>query len=149
MRCKICSRADAKAINMELLSRQGRRSGAVVALAERLGVCRQTLWRHRKEHLQVYVSPRPVKEGGLSFEERARLLSQEAHRLLVQGENGLERSVMEQGLKAIAMRVRLLELEAKFASRPLTQKREEVSLEDPEEGKLAEKEFLEVVGGEK
>jgi hypothetical protein len=106
------------------------------------------LWRHRKFHLKVFTSKRPENTAEMSFEERAALLGREADRLQAQIEAGSPKEIAEQGLKALAMRIRLLELEAKFAGRPLTQQREEVSLEDPEEEAQAAKEFAEVVGGE-
>jgi hypothetical protein len=150
MRCRICTRPDAKAINLELLQRVGRRSGTVTAMAERLGVHRATLWRHRKEHLKIYTSRKPVKTEGLSFEERARLLSAEADRLLCQLENGMPRDIADQGLKALALRVKLLEMESRFAGRPMTAQREDASaLEDPDEEARAQREFEEVVGAEK
>jgi hypothetical protein len=148
MRCGICCRPDAKQINLELLQRAGRRTGTVVQMARRLGVARHTSWRHREEHLKIYVSKRPMKTEGLSFEERARLLGSEADRLQAQCENGAPRDVMDQALKSLALRVKLLELESRFAGRPMSQQREEMSLEDPEEASRAEREYMEVVGGE-
>ncbi len=149
MKCLICSRPDVKAINLELLQRTGRRSGTVTALAKRLGVHRVSLWRHRKEHLKIYVSKRPVKVEDLSFEERARLLSGEADRLVCQIENGMPKELGEQALRALTLRVKLLEMESRFAGRPMTQQRPTVeSLEDPDEESRVMKEFAEVVGGQ-
>jgi hypothetical protein len=148
MRCGICCRPDAKEINLQLLQRVGRRSGSVVAMAARLGVHRATLWRHRKYHLKIYVSKKPPKLDGLSFEERARLLSMDADRLQCQAENGLPGKQFEEAMRALALRVKLLELESRFAARPMTQQREEVSLEDPDEEARALKEFEEVCGAE-
>jgi hypothetical protein len=146
MRCKICTRPDAKAINLELLSRGGRRTGVIKQMAERLGVDRTILWRHRKEHLKIFVSKGPVETKHLSFEERARELGNEANRLQLQAENGAPRETMDQAFKGLAMRVKLLEMESRFAGRPLTQRRPEVSLEDPDDDERARKEFAEVVG---
>jgi Bacterial regulatory protein, Fis family len=146
MRCGICTRPDAKAINLELLQRAGRRTGVMTAMAKRLGVHRATLWRHKKEHLKIYTSKHPPKTKDLSFEERARLLSNDADRLQCQAENGLPREQMDQAMRALALRVKLLELESRFAGRPLTQERAEVSLEDPDEEARALREFQEVVG---
>jgi hypothetical protein len=146
MRCGICCRPDAKEINLRLLQRSGRRTGAVGQLAKELGVARQTLWRHRKEHLKIFVSKLPVKTADLSFEERARLLGAEADRLQLQAENGCPKDVMDQALKSLQMRMKLLEMESKFAGRPMTQQRPDVSLEDPEDEARALKEFEEVCG---
>jgi hypothetical protein len=147
MRCGICTRPDVKAINLELLQRVGRRSGTVVAMAKRLGVHRATLWRHRKEHLKIYVSKIPPKTTDLSFEERARLLAVDADRLQCQSENGLPTIQFEQAMRALMLRVKLLEMESRFAGRPMTQKRDAVeSLEDPEEEARALREFQEVCG---
>ena len=146
MRCKICCRSDVKEVNLELLQRVGRRVGTVMMMAKRLGVDRATLWRHRKFHLKIYTSRKPIDTKDLSFEERARLLAMEADRLQLQVENGVPREVADQGLKALALRVKLLELEAKFAGRPMTQKREAVDLTDPDEETQALKEFEEVCG---
>jgi hypothetical protein len=121
----------------------------VVAMAKRLGVHRATLWRHRKEHLKIYVSKQPVKTTDLSFEERARLLAVDADRLQCQAENGLPAKQFEQSMKALALRTKLLEMESRFAGRPMTQRSEPVELEDPEEEARALKEFQEVVGSEK
>ena len=149
MKCGICCRADAREINLELLQRVGRRSGSVAVMAKRLGVHRATLWRHRKEHLKIYTSRKPVKLEGLSFEERARLLAGEADRIQCQIENGASREVADQGLKALAMRIKLLEMESRFAGRPMTEKRPAAeSLEDPDEAARVEREFREVVGTE-
>lgn len=150
MKCNICCRPDAKEINLELLQRAGRRTGTIGAMAQKLGVARQTLWRHRKEHLKIYVSKRPMKTEGLSFEERARLLGREADRLLCQVENGAPRDLMDQGLKLLTLRMKALDLEAKFSGTTIKSK-EQVGevLEDPEEEKRARMEFEEVVGGEK
>ena len=146
MGCMICTRPDVKAINLELLSRAGRRTGVVVAMAKRLNCSRQVLWRHRKEHLKLYMSKRPENSAQMSFEERAALLGREADRLQCQAENGASKDWMDQALKSLALRVRLLEMEARFAGRPLTQQREEASLEDPEDEARAVAEFEEVVG---
>jgi predicted metalloprotease len=132
---------------LELLQRVGRRSGSVVAMAKRLGVHRATLWRHRKEHLKIFVSKKPVKLEGLSFEERARLLAMEADRLQVQLENGAPRDVVDGAMRTLTLRVKLLEMESKFSGKPLTQKKDEIeSLEDPEEEAKALREFQEVCG---
>jgi hypothetical protein len=145
MRCAICSRPDAKQINLELLQRTGRRSGSVSLLAKRLGVHRASLWRHRKEHLKIYVSKIPPKLKDLSFEERARLLAMDADRLQCQSENGLPTIQFEQGMRALALRVKLLEMESRFAGRPMTQKRDAVeALEDPEELERARLEYEEL-----
>jgi hypothetical protein len=146
MGCMICTRPDVKAINLELLSRAGRRTGVVVAMAKRLNCSRQVLWRHKKFHLKVFTSKRPENTAQMSFEERARLLSAEGDRLQAQAENGAPRDLVDQAMRALALRVKLLELEAKFAGRPLTQQREEGSLEDPNEELRVMKEFEEVVG---
>jgi hypothetical protein len=149
MGCMICTRPDVKEINLALLQRAGRRTGVVVAMAKKLGCSRQVVWRHRKEHLKLYMSKRPENTAEMSFEERAALLGREADRLQCQCENGAPRELVDQALKSLTLRMRLLEMEARFAGRPLTQQREEVSLEDPEEEAQAAKEFAEVVGGEK
>jgi len=146
MGCMICTRPDVKAINLELLSRAGRRTGVVVAMAKKLNCSRQVLWRHRKQHLKVYMSKRPENIAGMSFEERAALLGREADRLQCMTENGMPKGLVDQALKSLAMRIRLLEMEAKFAGRPLTQQREEGSLDDPDEEQKVMKEFEEVVG---
>jgi hypothetical protein len=146
MRCGICTRPDAKEINLQLLQRSGRRTGMVAVMAKKLGVHRATLWRHKKEHLKIYTSKHPPKTKDLSFEERARLLSDDADRLQCQSENGLPREQMDQAMRALALRVQLLELESRFAGRPLTQKGGEVSLEDPEEESIAMREYQEIVG---
>lgn len=148
MRCGICCRPDAKEINLELLQRTGRRTGVMTAMAKRLGVHRATLWRHRKEHLKILVSKLPPKTKDLSFEERAQFLAGEADRLQCQCENGAPRDVIQQAMQALGLRVKLLEMESRFAGRPLTQKRDEVSLEDPEEEARALREYQEVVGDE-
>jgi hypothetical protein len=148
MRCGICTRPDAKEINLELLQRVGRRSGMVVAMAKRLGVHRATLWRHRKEHLKIYVNKIPPKITDLSFEERARLLAVDADRLQCQSENGLPTIQFEQAMRALTLRVKLLEMESRFAGRPTTQKRAEASLEDPGELERARKDYLEICGTE-
>jgi len=147
MRCGICCRPDAKEINLQLLQRAGRRTGAVGMLAKKLGVARQTLWRHRKEHLKIYVSKRPMKTEGLSFEERARLLGAEADRLMCQCENGAPRDVMDQALKSLALRMKSLEMEAKFSGKGI-RPAEEVTLVDPDEEARVIREFEEVVGGD-
>jgi hypothetical protein len=147
MRCLICTRPDVKEINLALLQRSGRRTGVMVALSKKLGVHRATLWRHRKEHLKIYVSKHPPKTEGLSFEERAALLGREADRLQCQAENGLPRSQMDQAMRALALRVKLLELEARVSGRAVTP-RDEAELVDPEDDARALREFQEVVGGE-
>lgn len=149
MKCGICLRPDAKEINLELLQRVGRRSGSVVVMAERLGVHRATLWRHRKFHLKINTSREPTDITTLSFEERARLLAEDAERLQQQSNLGAPRDLVEQGLKALTLRVKLLEMEARFAGRPMTSQRPSAaSLEDPDEASRAEREFNEVVGTE-
>jgi hypothetical protein len=149
MKCGICTRVDAKKINLELLQRVGRRSGSVVAMARRLGVHRTTLWNHRKNHLKIYTSPKPVKLEGLSFEERARLLAMEADRLQVQLENGAPRDVVDGAMRTLTLRVKLLEMESKFSGKPLTQRKDEVeSLENPGELEQARADYLELYGPE-
>jgi hypothetical protein len=75
------------------------------------------LWRHRRFHLKIFVSKQPVKAEGLTFEERARSLGAEADRLQCQCENGAPRDVMDQALKSLTLRMKSLELEAKFAGK--------------------------------
>lgn len=117
-------------------------------MAKKLGVHRSTLWRHRKEHLRMYLSKKPAKTAELSFEERARLLATDADRLQCMCENGLPGKQFDEAMRALALRVRLLEMEAKFAGRPMTQKREPIELEDPDETAQVLREFEEVVGTE-
>lgn len=145
-RCFICTHTDVKAINLQLLQRAGRRAGTVAALAKKLGISRQVLWRHRKEHLKIYVSKVPPKLEGLSFEERARLLGSEADRLQAQCENGAPKDLMDQAMRALQLRVKLLELESRLSGRPMAPK--EAELEDPEEESRAMREYQEVVGGD-
>ena len=149
MRCGICCRPDVKQINLQLLQRQGRRTGTVVAMAKRLNVTRQTLWRHRKEHLKLFVSKQRPKTEGLSFEERARLLGSDADRLQCQCENGAPRDVVDQALKLLTLKMKSLELEAKFSGTTIRSKEEVAGvLEDPAEEERVIREFEEVVGGD-
>ncbi len=147
MRCLICNRADVKEINIELLQRTGRRTGTVTAMAERLGIDRTTLWRHRKFHLRMYLSRKAPKLSELSFEERARLLAFEADRLQCMVENGLDKTQADQAMRSLALRVKLLSMESEFSGRPSKQKPPDaVLLEDPEEEARVMREFKEVVG---
>lgn len=117
MKCNICTRPDVKEINLVLLSRQGRRTGIFTAMARKLGVARQTLWRHRKEHLRIDVSREAPKRKNLTFEERVAMLESEADRLQAQAENGAPKEVVEQALKALGIRMKLLQLEARLSGR--------------------------------
>jgi hypothetical protein len=149
MRCLICTREDAAAVNLELLKRVGRSTGRIAMLAKKLKVSRQTLWRHRKEHLKIHVSKQRPKVEGLSFEERARQLAMEAERIQVQLENGLPRVDTDQALKTVALRLKALEMEARFSGQGFRSKEEvALSLKDPEEEARVMKEFQEVVGGD-
>jgi hypothetical protein len=157
MRCGICTRPDAKQINLELLQRTGRRTGVMTAMAARLGICRQTLWRHRKYHLKIYVSrTRPPK--ATSLEGRATELGAEADRLQMQIEAGAPRDQVAQALQALGLRLKALQLEGQLSGRlsggraterSLTMTlggAPEAALEDPDEETRARKEFEEVVG---
>jgi len=145
----ICTRPDVKEINLALLQRAGRRTGVLGEMARRLGVARQTLWRHRKEHLKIFVSKHPPKVEGLSFEERARLLGSEADRLQAQCENGAPRDLIDQAMRALALRVKLLEMESRLSGKVRLKDEAVASLEDPEEDALVAREFQDVVGDEK
>ncbi len=98
---------------------------------------------------------------GLTLQERAALLGREADRIQCQMENGLPKEQGEQALKALAMRMKLLELEGKLAGvfgggrateRALAKELAAGGslLEDPaEEAARAKREYEEVVGSEK
>jgi hypothetical protein len=149
MRCGICCRPDAKEINLQLLQRSGRRTGVLTAMAQRLGVCRQTIWRHRRDHLRIFTSKKPGETKELSFEERARLLANETDKLQCQLENGLPGKQFEEAMRALTLRTKLLELESRFAGRPMTQKADPtISLEDPGELARAKADYHELYGPE-
>lgn len=116
MKCLICTNPKRAEIDALLLQRNGRRVGAVMALAAKLGISRGVLWRHRKKHLGLNVS-RAVDPKKLGFEGRARLLAEEADRLQRQVEAGLDRAQVNQAMKALALRVKLLQLEGMFAGK--------------------------------
>lgn len=144
MRCLICCRDDAREINLELLQRISSGPGTVARMAKRLGVHRATLWRHRKLHLKMYMKRGLANIADLSFEERARLLGTEAARIQVQAENGAPHVLVKELLEALTLRMKSLEMEAKFAGRAL--KRQAPVTEDFEEEERARREFAEVVG---
>jgi hypothetical protein len=159
MRCLICTRPDAKEINLELLRRVGRRTGVLTALANRLGVHRATLWRHRKEHLKIYVSrTRPPR--ATSLEGRAKELRVEADRLQMQIEAGAPKDQVAQELQALGLRMKALQLEGQLSGRLSGGRASEQrltmalggagaeALEDPSEEERARREFEEIVGTE-
>lgn len=166
MRCMICTHPEVKEINALLLQRSGRRVGVVTALARKMKISRQCIWRHRKEHLRMNTSRRVPKLEGMSFEARAALLAVEADRIQMQAENGAAPGVVNQAMKALGMRMKLLQLEAQLAGRlsggkgghAVNAKNLEEALrsaeaaaraeEDPAELAKAEREFQEVCGPE-
>ena len=146
MRCRICQRPDAQKINLELLARAGRHIGVVTSMAERLGVHRETLWRHRKFHLKMNTSRKVTKQAEMGFAERARHLGAEADRLQCMCENGMPKELVDRALKALMLRVKLLEMESRFAGRPADQREAEQVVLDADADRRAEQEYLEVVG---
>jgi hypothetical protein len=120
MGCVVCRHPEAKAINLILLQREGRRTGAIRELANRLKIRRETLWRHRKMHLMGKQAPsraeRTARRSRLSFRERAFELSQEALRLQMLIENGAAEAVTTPAIKVLAMRKGLLEMECRLDS---------------------------------
>jgi len=120
MGCVVCRHPEAKAINLILLQREGRRTGAIQELANRLKIRRETLWRHRKMHLMGKLSPtraeRTARKSRLSFRERAWELQEELRRLQVLIENGAPESATSAAIKVLAMRKGLLEMECRLDS---------------------------------
>ena len=118
MGCVVCRHPEAKAINLILLQREGRRTGAIQELANRLKIRRETLWRHRKMHLMGKLAPtraeRTARKSRLSFRERAWELSEELRRLQMLIENGAAETVTSPAIKVLAMRKGLLEMECRL-----------------------------------
>lgn len=164
MKCLICNRPDAKEIDRLLLSKAGLRSGVISSLAAKLDVDRTVLWRHRKFHLGMTMKRRGPKGEPTTLEEKAAALSAEAKRLQQMAESGMEKQEFERALRALNVRVRLLQVEGQLAGRlsggktaevtpqnvhlALKQANAEPVEEDPEELERARKEFLEVCGPE-
>jgi hypothetical protein len=160
MRCLICTHSDVKEINRALLERVGRRTGTVAAMAKKLGVSRQVLWRHRKEHLKLFISKTRPK-AATSLEERAKELGGEADRLQMQIEAGVPKEQVAQALQALGLRLKALQLEGQLSGRlsggraaersmamALGGAAAETVLDDPDEAGRVEREFAEVVGDE-
>jgi hypothetical protein len=146
MRCAICCRPDVREINLEILQRRG--MGVVTALAKRLGICRQTVWRHKRFHLKIYQPRKAVKVEQMSFVARARALAVEADRLQLALENGMPTTAGSRALQALHLRVKLLHLESQYANSPTKQEPPPAVLEDPEADERARREFEEIVGHE-
>jgi hypothetical protein len=120
MSCVVCRLPNAKEVNLVLLGAVGRRSGQLNELAAKLGVRRETLWRHRKLHLMGKLAPerkeRVAKRSRLAFREKAFELSEELRRLQLLIENGAPETTTSPALKVLAMRKGLLELECRMDS---------------------------------
>jgi hypothetical protein len=118
MACVICKHPEAKAINLVLLGRQGRRTGAVKELAERLHVRRETLWRHQRRHLLKEAAPTrkefKAHRSKRSFVQRAWELGEEFRRLELQIENGGPEAITTAKMKALVARKELLRFEAQL-----------------------------------
>ncbi len=166
MKCNICSREDRKAIDRLLLHRRSAGTGVITALAAKLGVCRQSLWRHAKKHLGVDTSRATSSPQANSLEQRAAELGQEADRLQLLAEHGMEAAQFERAMRALGARIKLLEMEGRLAGRLKGGKssvvnaanidsvlRDAAAAEanaeaDPEEEIRVMKEFAEVCGNE-
>jgi hypothetical protein len=166
MRCTICSHPERVAINKLLLERAGPRAGVTSALAERLGVTRQVVWNHRKNHLGMNTARvKPNEDGKKTLEQRAAELGQEADRLQLAAEHGMEAAQFDRAMRALSLRMRLLEMEGRLAGRlrggkaklvtaadlggALSEAAAEAAREfDPEEAARVEREYAEVCGPE-
>ena len=159
-RCLICTHEKVDEINALLLQRNGRRTGAVTQLAEKLQISRQVLWRHRRFHLRLNIS-RQKPLAGMTLEERAAALGEEGNRLQCQIEHGAPNDVADRALKALSLRMKALALEAQLSGRLAGGRPGERSLalamgeggvssalEDPEALEKARREFIEVCGPE-
>ena len=118
MGCIICRHPEAKAINLVLLGRQGRRTGAIKELAEGSACARETVWRHQRRHLLKEAAPTrkefKAHRSKRSFVQRAWELAEELRRLALQIENGGPEAVTTAKMKALVARKELLRLEAQL-----------------------------------
>lgn len=153
MGCVVCRHPEAKAINLILLQREGRRTGAIKELAARTGVRRETLWRHRKMHLMGKLAPtraeRTARKSRLSFRERAWELSEEARRLQMLIENGAPESATSPAIKVLAMRKGLLEMECRLEQGKgldamMKQAKRTAARVSPEEEKEITRQYMEI-----
>jgi hypothetical protein len=116
MSCVICRHPEVKAINLVLLGRQGRRTGEIKELAQRLGLRRETIWRHQRRHLLKEAAPTrkeyKAHRSKRSFVQRAWELGEEFRRLALQIENGGPEEVTAAKMKALVARKELLRFEA-------------------------------------
>jgi len=99
---------------------------------------------------------RQAPRAGVSLEEKAAILSSEAARLQQLAECQMESAPFERALRALNVRMRLLQLEGQLAGRlsggkgkSLAEMLSETPMEDyPDEEERARQEYQEVVGGD-
>jgi hypothetical protein len=155
MRCLVCNHAERKAIDQVLLGRNG--PGVVQALADKLGMTRQVLWRHKKNHLGMNTARKVGKGGGGNLGARIEELVAEANRLQLCAEHGMDGAQFERAMKALRMRMQLVEMEAKLegklgesgGARVLVQNLMQAPVQTEvtaEEAERVAREYLEVCG---
>jgi hypothetical protein len=153
MGCVVCRLPNVKEVNLILLQREGRRTGAIQELAAKLHIRRETLWRHRKMHLMGKLAPtraeRTARRSRLNFRERAWELSEELRRLQMLIENGAPESATSPAIKVLAMRKGLLEMECRLDSGKgldamMKQAKRTAAVIGPEEAERITKEYMAV-----
>jgi hypothetical protein len=116
--CLIDEREDRKEIDRVLLERAVLKRGVTTALAEKIGCTRQVVWNHRKFCLGMDTRKNARTDfRDLSLEEKGLALGDEARRLQQAVESGMPEDAFNRAMRALALRIKLFELEGKLAGR--------------------------------
>jgi hypothetical protein len=116
--CLVCDREDRKEIDRVLLERAVMKRGLTAQLAAKIGCTRQVIWNHRKYCLEMDTRKSAWRDyRDMDLEEKGAVLGAEAHRLQAAVEAGMPEATFNRAMKALAMRVKLLELAGKLAGR--------------------------------